>query len=479
VIQMIETDCLPVRLARPVVAPWLLRAAASVATLPIMEIDEDRRRAVTTEALHERAVREQVRGRVPSVVVGAARLGDEVGVVAVGRADVEGDVAAAGSVPYRVGSITKTFTAALVLSLVEDGVLGLDDRVDEHLPGTPLGAVTVRALLSHSGGLQREVPGEMWASMQGPDGRELRDALALAELVDRPGARWHYSNLGYAVIGQVVERVTGTACPTLIDERLIAPLGLSATTWSRPAGAAVGYRVDPYADLVHREPVMDQAAVGVGGQLWSTAVDLLVWGDALAGGAPEIVAPSVVEAMHTLQVMVDTTGWTSGWGLGLILERRGDRVTSGHTGAMPGFLSALSIARATRAIAVALSNATRGAAVGVLAAGVVDDLAASASQPVPEPWEPVEEVPAELDGVLGRWWSEADETVFTWRAGVLHARLVSAPAASETRFERLGPDRYRAMAGRFSGERLTVRRDGAGAVVGLEWATYPFTRAPR
>lgn len=444
-----------------------------------MEIDEARRRAVTVEAMRERAVREQVRGRVPSVVLGAARRGDEVGVAGAGLADVEAGVAAVGPVPYRIGSITKTFTAAVVLSLVEDGAIGLDDRVEERLSGTPFGAVTVRALLSHSGGLQREVPGEMWESMQGPDGRELRSALGRAELVDRPGARWHYSNLGYAVLGQIVERVTGTDCSAVIDERLVGPLGLSSTTWSRPVGAAVGYRVDPHADLVHREPVMDQAAAGVGGQLWSTARDLLVWGDALAGGAPEIVAPAVVEAMHTLQVMVDLSGWTSGWGLGLILERRGDRLVAGHTGAMPGFLSALSVDRQTRSVAVALSNATRGAAVGALAAAVVDDLVASAPEPVPEPWTPVEEVPAELAGVLGNWWSEADETVFSWSAGALHARLTSARAGSETRFERLDPDRYRAVAGRFRGERLTIRRGESGEVTGLEWATYPFTRAPR
>jgi len=450
-----------------------------MATVPTMEIDEDRHRAVTAQGLDERAVREQIQGRVPSVVLGAARQGDEIAGAAAGLADVESGVAAAGSVPYRIGSITKTFTAALVLSLVEDGVLCLDDRVEEHLPGTPLGSATVRTLLSHSGGVQREVPGDMWASMRGPDSRELRSALARAEQVDRPGARWHYSNLGYAVLGQVVERVTGTGCPVLINERLIRPLGLPATTWGRPAGAAVGYRVDPYTDLVHREPDMDQAAVGVGGQLWSTVGDLLVWGDALAGGAPEVVAPAVVEAMHTLQVMVDTSGWTSGWGLGLILERRVHRVVAGHTGAMPGFLSALSIDRPTRSVAVALSNATRGAAVGVVAAALVDDLAASAPEPTPGPWRPAEDVPTELDGVLGRWWSEADETVFTWRAGVLRARLVSAPAASETTFERLEQDRYRAVAGRFRGEYLVVHRDAAGGVAGLEWATYPFTRAPR
>ncbi|MGI9004208.1 MAG: serine hydrolase domain-containing protein [Pseudonocardia sp.] len=197
-----------------------------------MEIDEARHPDVTGEALRRRAVREQSRSQVPSVVLGVARSGSAVQVASAGFADVEGGVAAGPTVPYRIGSITKTFTAALVLSLVEDGVLGLDDRVEEHLPGTPVGVVTLRALLSHSGGMQREAPVDMWESMQGPDGLGLRRALGRAELVDRPGARWHYSNLGYAVLGQVVERATGAACTALVDERLIGPLGLSATVWA-------------------------------------------------------------------------------------------------------------------------------------------------------------------------------------------------------------------------------------------------------
>jgi len=83
------------------------------------------------------------------------------------------------------------------------------------------------------------------------------------------------------------------------------------------------------------------------------------------------------------------------------------------------------------------------------------------------------------EGVLGRWWSEAAETVFTWRADGLHALMVGAPASSETRFERLDHDRWRAVAGRFTGERLAAHRDPAGEVAALEWATYPFTRTPR
>ncbi len=438
---------------------------------------------ITSHRLDGMAIAAQSEARVPSVVLAAARMGEVFGIGAAGGADVEDGLAASGQVPYRIGSVTKTFTAAVVLGLVGEGTLALDAPVGAYLTGTPFGEVPLRALLAHRGGVQREAPGDMWESMRGPDSATLRSSLPDAELVDRPGVRWHYSNLGYALLGLIVEEVTGEPCPAVIGRRLLVPLGLAGTTWQRPDGAARGYRVDPYADVVHLEPDMDQGAVGVGGQLWSTAADLLVWGDALCGAAPEVVAPEVVEAMHTLQVMVDRTGWTSGWGLGLILDRRDGRVLAGHTGAMPGFLAALSFDRGTRSVAVALSNATRGAAVGALAADLLDAVAECREMPAPAagpaPWVPLDDVPAELDGVLGRWWSEAAETVFIWRAGGLHAQLVGAPTASETRFERLDGDSYRAVAGRFTGERLGVRRDAAGVVAALEWATYPFTRTPR
>ena len=88
-------------------------------------------------------------------------------------------------------------------------------------------------------------------------------------------------------------------------------------------------------------------------------------------------------------------------------------------------------------------------------------------------------MPAELEGVLGRWWSEADETVFTWRSDGLTRSSSAGPPAGESRFEQVGADAFRKVTGRFNGEQMTVRRDADGTFVELEWATYPFTRTPR
>ncbi|MTL16054.1 serine hydrolase [Nocardia seriolae] len=424
-----------------------------------------------------RVEREQAVNRLPGLCVAFGSGGVAIAEAAAGFADVENQVRAGAESGFRIGSLTKTFTAALVLSLRERGELDLDAVVDRYLPGLPFGRIPLRMLLSHTGGLQREIPCDMWESMRGPSTRELLDAFEHVEFVAEPGQRWHYSNLGYAVLGQIIERVTGRSYRAAIDEVLLRPLELSGTRWSPTEHAAVGYRPDPFADRLHHEPDVDQAAAGAGGQLWSTTTDLLRWAHALCGGEPEVLSPRVVEDMHTLQVMGDTRTWSRGWGLGLILEQRDGRVLAGHTGSMPGFQSALTLDRDTATVAVALANSSRGAALADLTTDLILDAIAIRPTPPPPPWQPGPPCPAEIEDILGPWWSESEQTIFHWRPDGLHAQLASNPEATDTHFSPEAPDRFRADSGRLQGELLIVSRPTTGPE--LRWATYPFTRTPR
>jgi CubicO group peptidase (beta-lactamase class C family) len=445
---------------------------------------------VASHALElEAAVRERVRAvqreqRLPSLTVAVGRAGRTVFAASAGLADVPAGRRAGPATPYRIGSITKTFTAALVLLLAERGVLDVDEPVARYLPAAGgardgAGRARLRQLLAHCGGVQREVPLPMWTTLDGPAADELLAALPNAELVGRPGERHHYSNLGYAVLGQVVQAVIGSRCEDLVDRELLAPLRLRATSWREPVGAATGYRLDPYTDGVHVEPVMDLRALGVGGQLWSTAEDLLAWADALSGGAPHVVPGTVAATMRTPHVMVDRAAWTQGWGLGLVLDRHGDRVFAGHTGAMPGHLAALTFDAATRTAVVALTNATRGVRLPPLAADTLAEaLRLLPDEAEPAAWTP-DPAPDDVAGALGRWWCEGEEHVVAWRDGTLCAWLATDPDASFTRFAPDGPNRYRTVEGRLTGEVLLVKRGPDGRVTQLEWATYPFTRTPR
>ena len=190
-----------------------------------------------------------------------------------------------------------------------------------------------------------------------------------------------------------------------------------------------------------------------------------------------MLAASSVAEMHDLNVMAEAD-WTRGWGLGLELWRRGERIFGGHTGGFPGFLSILAYARRDRVGAIMLTNTSDWPKLGTtgleLAEAALEELA-----PEPERWTPEVEPPPEIAPMLGRWWSEGSETIFSWRRGKLEARLAAwAPEREPSVFEREGDDRFRVVSGRERGETLRVVRDESGEVTRLYWATYPFTRTP-
>ncbi len=416
-------------------------------------------------------------GRLPSVSAAVFRGGELAWSEAVGLADVEQRVKASPDTQYAVASITKTFTAVSVLQLRDAGKLDLEDPLSKHLPEATHGTLTLRRMLAHASGLQREPPGEIWETLTFPGEEELLQGLEEAEQVLPPMAAWHYSNLAYALLGIVVARISGTAFRDHVQERLLGPLGLERTTWGPGEGAALPYFVEPYSDAVRREPVLELGGKGGESGLYSTVGDLARWGAFLCDPDESVLKASSVAEMHDLNVVADAN-WTRGWGLGIELSRRGERVFGGHTGGFPGFLSILAYSRRDRIGAVVLTNAGNWpnlSPTGLeLAEAALEELA-----PELETWQPEESPPAEIAPLLGRWWSEGDESIFSWRGGKLEARLADAPAEREPSvFEPEGDDRFRVISGRERGESLRVVRDEHGEVVKLYWATYPFTRTP-
>jgi CubicO group peptidase (beta-lactamase class C family) len=425
-----------------------------------------------------RLVREaQSSGRLPSLTAAVFRGAEPVWSEALGLADVEQGVEATKDTQYPVASITKTFTAAAVMQLRDEGKLDLDDPLSRHLPEAAHGTPTLRRMLAHTAGLQREPPGQVWETLEFPGEEELLARLGEAEQVLPGGAAWHYSNLAYALLGHVVTRVSGRPLHEYVQERLLAPLGLERTTWGPAPPAARPYFVEPYSDSVRREPELDVDGKGGESGLCSTVGDLARWGSFLCDPDAAVLTPATVAEMHDVQVMAEPS-WTLGWGLGLELWRRGERIFSGHTGGFPGFVSMLAYSRRERLGSVILTNSGNWAKLAETGLGLVQ-AALEELAPVPEEWVPEEPPPEEIAPVLGRWWSEGYETIFSWRGGKLEARLALAPPEREPSvFEREGDDRFRTTSGRERGEVLRIERDGDGAVARLYWATYPFTRDP-
>jgi CubicO group peptidase (beta-lactamase class C family) len=447
------------------------------------------------ESLRHKVCTAQRDWRAPSVAVRVVRRGEVQLDASAGAADL-GEDGFAGpllepgpDVQYRIGSITKTFTAALVLQARDAGLLALDDRVEQHLDVPAHGALTLRRMLCHLSGLQREPHGDVWTSLRGPEAEQLLADLEHAEAVLSPQQRWHYSNLAYALLGQVVAAVRGASWAELVDDALLRPLGLSRTTTSPTAPVARGYFTDPYADRLRPEPLFPGFGFAPAAELWSTPADLARWAAFWADPDPAVLAASTVAEMTHLHAMADLQQWTLGWGLGLMLHRRGERMLVGHDGAMPGFLACMVVERETGLAVVALTNTSRAADPTGLALDLVDAVL-DAVPDVPEPWRPATHVPGDVEDLLGVWWAEGVEWHCSWRrgddadvdgteGGHLELRSPSAPRSRPPAvLRREAHDRWRVVSGREQGELVRVVRDGFGAAQRLSWATYPMTREP-
>jgi CubicO group peptidase (beta-lactamase class C family) len=436
----------------------------------------------TSLALDQLVARAQAAGRAPCVaasVVREGRLSHLAGAGAVlGR---PADASSVANVQFRIGSISKTMTAVLLLQLRDQGLLSLDDLLYRHLPGTPVGsAVTLRQLLAHAAGLQREPDGDWWERHEGGDIEALLAELTPDKLALPQHHGYHYSNLAYGLLGAVLHRVTGLDWFELIQQRLLTPLGMARTSYHPADPFAPGYVVHPWLDTLHEEPRTDTGAMAPAGQLWSTPADLATWAAFLADPDPAVLDPATLREMCAPVVMNDLDTWSGGHGLGIELYRQGERVYVGHGGSMPGYLAALVVHRPSRTGVVAYANAytMQGESLGTLAfdmmATVLDTEPAAIT-----PWTPAAEPPPEVADLLGRWWwmGREYELRHDAAAGELVLLSITRPRPP-ARFRAEGKDTWRGLSAEHDGEILTVLRDADGVPTSLDISTFIFHRSP-
>lgn len=304
---------------------------------------------------------------------------------------------------FRIGSLTKTFTAVLVLRLRDEGLLDLDDPLEKHLPGTGVGGVTILQLLGHSAGLGAESPAPWWERTPGTLRPELADVLGEQTRMHPPGRRHHYSNPGYTLLGALIEAVRGASWAEVLEREILEPLGMSRTSTQPQAPHAGGWAVHPWADALLPEPAEDLGLMAPAGQLWSTATDLLRFASFLAEGDDRVLGAASVEEMRAPSAPPESGDWQGNYGLGLQVVREDGRTLVGHTGSLPGFLAALWLSTEDDVAAVVLTNTTSGLFVGEVAADLVG-IVAEAEPRIPEPWRPLTEVDAELLALTGPWY---------------------------------------------------------------------------
>ena len=429
-----------------------------------------------TTVLTAEVAEAQRRWRTPGLSVGVTRDGELAWSHHVGSRRLDPPTAATDDTQVMIGSITKTFTALLVMQLRDEGRLDLEDPLGTWLPDSRHAGLTVRRLLSHTSGLQREPVGHLWETLDAPDVERLLADLEDAEQVLPPHLAFHYSNLAFALLGQVVERLDGRPWEEALRERILTPLGMTRTSITPADDHAVGYQVDPFAGTVTREPELALRATAPLGGLWSSVADMARYAAFLAEPDPAVLRPETLDEMCRPLVMIDLDSWRTGYGLGYELVRSGDRVHVGHRGAMPGFLSGLRVSRAHGVGVFVVATTTAGAESGPLATRLLD-LVLDGLPRIRSAWTP-EQPHADLAELLGSWWSEGEELVLEVREGELWMRVAAGSPLDDTRFAREDEATFRAVAGRERGERLELVRDADGNLAKLYFATYAVTRRP-
>jgi CubicO group peptidase (beta-lactamase class C family) len=291
---------------------------------------------------------------------------------------------------------------------------------------------------------------------------------------------FHYSNLAYGLLGAVAERITGEPWATQVGKRLLEPLDMRRTTYQATEPFARGYVVHPWHGTLREEPRHDAGAMAPAGQLWSTAADLVTWAAFLVDPAPSVLAPASVAQMRAPVAISDLTSWTAGYGLGLQLWRRGERVYAGHAGSMPGYLAILVVHRpsGTGVVAYANTYSLPGVTISGLGLRLLDAVLDTEPARV-TPWRPGAAPPAEVEPVTGRWWWMGREFEVAWDADAGELLMYAlGNRADRWRCTAEGPDRWRCHSGTNHGEVLAVRRGPDGVVTALDFATFVFTRDP-
>jgi CubicO group peptidase (beta-lactamase class C family) len=282
---------------------------------------------------------------------------------AFGHSDRGTQTAATPQTLYRIGSITKTFTATAILQLHEEGKLRLDDRVSEHVKtAAPVARrlglleVTLRELLTHSSGLQRDLPGTWWTRPAFP--AHFPDSF---DAIHGSGTQWKYSNVGYALLGEVVAAASGEPWARYVARRILDPLGMTGTIalpHRDEPRLATGYSRPSPADPHVPAPRMDHGAASPAASIASTLDDIARYLVFHMGSGAAVLGAKSLREMHRVQWLLDD--WQNGWSLGMRVRRADGQVRVGHPGTAPGFAAVMEFIPALKLGVAVLTNADDG-----------------------------------------------------------------------------------------------------------------------
>jgi CubicO group peptidase (beta-lactamase class C family) len=302
--------------------------------------------------LLEAWIQSQIRyGKMPGAAVGVVYNGDLIYQKGFGNEDVENKIPATPDSRYRISSQSKVFTAIGIMILRDEGKLNLDDPIENYLSWLKLKPlqetdppVTIRQLLTHSSGMSRDI-GNHWIDFKFPTQDEFRKLTSSKKLtlVYPPYTEWKYSNNAFTLLGEIIEAVSGNSYEDFIQDKILLPLNMSATSVVQDKAyqstLAVGYgRKMPDGSRQKFEYVDVKATAPMSG-ISSTVTDLakfVAWQMRLLNqNKTEILNPNTLREMQRAQFVDEE--WR--WGLGFCIYHKGEDDFIGHSGWHVGYAS--------------------------------------------------------------------------------------------------------------------------------------------
>jgi len=397
-----------------------------------------------------------------------------------GYMDSDHQVRASPGTIYSICSMSKLFTGIAVMQLRDAGRLNLDDPVAKYLPwftpatiGTESPPPTLRDLLRHSSGLPCSADKTVWATPDRvyPTHEELVSRVSALKMSYDTNARFNSSNLGYALLGEVISAVSGMEYGDYVRQRILDPIGLEKTTTFVPGDLlgselAVGYGRWPRRGPRVRIAISDLRSFTPAMGFASTVEDLAkfaMWQFRVLDGTDESVL-----SRKTLREM-QTEEWSNPrWGLGFTIWQMGDRSIFGHQGGCPGYKSQILLWPDEKIAVAVLINATD-APQWTLATAAYEILGPALLEPGGKAEEP--DRWADYTGFYSsdETWSDAE--VFPWN-GSLAVMWVPAPdpMRSLTMLRRIDKNVFREVdqSGQL-GKHYIFGDDGSGRITGMRF----------
>ena len=289
------------------------------------------------EGVDEFVRAEMARQQIPGVAVGIVRQGTVIKAQGYGLANVEHQVPVRPETIFQSGSLGKQFTAAAVMSLVEEAKVALDDPISKYLPDAPAAfrPITVRHLLTHTSGIPDYTDGTFDLRRDLTEDDLARMAFGLT-LEFAPGTRWNYSNTGYVLLGIIVRKASGRFYGDVLRDRVFTPLGMKTTRVISEEdivpNRAAGYRLVK-GELKNQEWVAPSLNTTADGALYFSVLDLIAWDRGLRTRA--VLTPASWAAVFAPVRL--GSGKTFPYGFGWSVEQFAGQTVHGHGGSWQGF----------------------------------------------------------------------------------------------------------------------------------------------